>query len=89
MDFPAFLGVPFGKPAICSAVCIPPAKRREFVYNKIGTLLSDNQVELFHKPLVLRTAFHNIDSGGFDAGVAEKVRQLCHVLVQAVKCLGK
>ncbi|MFR3468951.1 MAG: hypothetical protein ACLTTF_05330, partial [Oscillospiraceae bacterium] len=26
----------------------PPAKRRKFVYNKIGTLLSDNQVELLH-----------------------------------------
>lgn len=38
---------------------------------------------------MLRTALHNIDSSRLYAGVSQKVRQLCHILLQAVKRPGK
>ena len=40
----------------------------------------NHKAEAFHLPLVFLTALHNIDSRGFDAGVAQKVRQLCYIL---------
>ena len=29
--------------------------------------------------------FHHINTGSFDAGVSQKIRQLCYILLQTVK----
>lgn len=58
-------------------------------YNKIGILLLKDKAQAFYLAPVFCAAFHNINSCGFDAGVAEKVRQLCYIPGSRRKGLGE
>ena len=51
--------------------------------------VSEHQLQPFQLTAVLLSCGHQVDAGGFNAGMAQDVRQLCNVLVDPVINRGK
>ena len=51
--------------------------------------VSEHQLQPFQLTPVLLSCGHQVDAGGFNAGMAQDVRQLCNVFFHTIKCPGK